>query len=47
MANALGYLGREFLTKFVVATIVTGTGGGIYNYATSSFLNKEGAFVGF
>jgi len=47
ISNALGYLGKEFLTKFIVATVTTNIAGGIYGYLENTFLNKEGKFFGF
>ena len=47
ISNALGYLGKEFLTKFIVATVTTNAAGGVYGYLENTFLNKEGKFFGF
>ena len=41
------YLGKEFLTKFIVATVTTSAAGGVYGYFENAFLNKEGNFFGF
>ncbi len=41
------YLGKEFLTKFIVATVTTNAAGGVYGYLENTFLNKEGKFFGF
>ena len=47
IANSFQYLGKEFMTKFIIATLTTSVVGGVYGYLENAFLNKEGKFFGF